>query len=95
MGFGVKTLSAQQRQQLQLELLEKVNQGEMTQGELLRFLRKEIFGMNQQQYATLVQVSRRTLSDIEADTGNQSVELTNKVLRPLGLELGLKKRVIE
>ena len=76
-----------------LESLEAVRQGEMTQGELLRRVRKQVLFLNQEQYARLVGVSRRSLSDIERDAGQQTVSVLNRVFRPLGLEMGLVRRV--
>ena len=75
-----------------LESLEAVRQGEMTQGELLRRVRKQVLFLNQEQYARLVGVSRRSLSDIERDAGQQTVSVLNRVFRPLGLEMGLVRR---
>lgn len=75
-----------------LESLEAVRQGEMTQGELLRRVRKQALGLSQEQYARFVGVSRRSLSDIERDAGQQTVSVLNRVFRPLGLEMGLVRR---
>ena len=55
----------------------------------LRKLRREVLGLSQQEYADLVGVSRRTLSDLEGDRGNVSLAVMNRVYRPLGLRVGL------
>nr|WP_163503165.1 helix-turn-helix domain-containing protein [Halomonas socia] len=55
----------------------------------LRKLRREVLGLSQQEYADLVGVSRRTLSDLEGDRGNVSLAVMNRVYRPLGLRGGL------
>ena len=39
--------------------------------------------------ARLVDVSRKTLSDVENDKGNYSAEIINKIYKPFGLETGL------
>lgn len=83
------TLTAQQRQALLLDLLYQHLKGELSQGALLRTLRKDLLGYSQSVYAEKVGVSRRTLSDIERDTGNPAPAILNKVFRPLGLRLGL------
>lgn len=63
--------------------------GELSQGEALRNLRIEVLGLKQDKYAQLVAVSRKTISDIENNKGNYSVEVMNKVFRPFGLRMGL------
>jgi DNA-binding XRE family transcriptional regulator len=85
----MKSLTPQERENLLLFCLQKVMDGEMTEGQVLRKLRKEVLDMNQDEYAALVKVSRRTLSDIENDTGSQSIEVINSVFKPFGLRLGL------
>ncbi|MEX1199076.1 MAG: helix-turn-helix domain-containing protein [Pseudohongiellaceae bacterium] len=86
------TLSPEAREALLLEWLDAVHGGEMTEGQLLRRVRKEVLDMNQSRYADLAGVSRRTLSDIERDTGQQTVSVLNRVYRPLGLKTGLVLR---
>jgi len=87
-----QSLSPQEREALLLQLLLQLAREEITQGELLRILRKRILHMNQEQYATLANVSRRTLSDIERDRGNQSLPVLTSVFKPLGLKPGLVPR---
>lgn len=62
---------------------------EVSMGHLLVYLRKNLLGMSQQQYATLVGISRRTLSDIEQDKGKLTQSVVDKVFKPLGLKAGL------
>ncbi|MDI5934421.1 helix-turn-helix transcriptional regulator [Halomonas kalidii] len=66
--------------------------GEISEGRLLRTLRREVLGLSQEDYARLVGVSRRTLSDMEGDKGNISLAVMNRVYRPLGLRVGLIPR---
>ncbi|HDR1185231.1 TPA: helix-turn-helix transcriptional regulator [Pasteurella multocida] len=77
------------RKKVRNEIIQAMLMGELSQGEALRKLRIEMFGINQQHYIQLVKVSRQTLSNIENDKGNYSVETINKVFKPFGLELGL------
>lgn len=86
----MKTLSPIEREAYLMTLLEQLSQRKITEGELLTKLRKEILGMNQDAYAGFVDVSRRTLSDIENDTGKQTLPVINKVFKPFGLTCGLK-----
>lgn len=85
-------LSPETREALLLGWLDAVHQGELSEGQLLRRVRKEVLGMNQSRYAELAGVSRRTLSDIERDAGQQTVAVLNRVYRPLGLKMGLVLR---
>lgn len=88
----MKQLSGDEREALLISLLRAVQREELTEGELLRRLRKDILGMNQDEYAALVKVSRRTLSDIERDAGNPSLPVLKRVFRPLGITVGLLPR---
>ncbi|TLU68463.1 helix-turn-helix transcriptional regulator [Enterobacter sp. MF024] len=63
--------------------------GKVTQGQALKRLRLEVLGLRQDDYARLVKVARKTLSEVENDKGNFSVEMINKVFKPFGLETGL------
>nr|WP_299244155.1 helix-turn-helix domain-containing protein [uncultured Halomonas sp.] len=88
----MKPMSADDREALLLELLAKLFRDDITPGSLLRRLRKQVLGLNQTEYAALVGISRRTLSDIETDKGSQSLALLDHVYRPLGLKVGLLPR---
>lgn len=63
--------------------------GEVTQGEALRSLRMKVVGLKQAEYATLVGVSRRTVSDFENDSGVTKTDVINKLFKPFGLKVGI------
>ena len=71
---------------------DQVMEGELTQGELLKKLRIDILGVKQDAFATLVKVSRKTISEVENDNGNYSVNTINQIFRPFGLVLKLGYR---
>ena len=75
-----------------LEALEQVWLGEMTEGQLLRFLRKEVLKMNQEQYGNLAGISRKTLSDLENGKIQANTKVLNQAFKPLGLKVGLIPR---
>lgn len=79
----------QDRQQVLIDLYMQYLLNEITLGQLLAYLRKNILGMSQEQYANLVGVSRRTLTDIEQDKGKLTQSVLDKVFKPLGLKSGL------
>ncbi|MBU1296980.1 MAG: helix-turn-helix domain-containing protein [Gammaproteobacteria bacterium] len=83
------SMTAEQRQALLVALLQKHLLGEITQGQMLKRLRKEVLGFSQTRYAELVGVSRRTLTDIEQDKGSQMQSIIDKVFKPLGMKSGL------
>ncbi|OOQ49806.1 hypothetical protein A0O00_09845 [Proteus mirabilis] len=62
---------------------------EISQGKALKILRLNILGLKQDAYAKLVNISRKTLSDIENDKGNYSIDIINKAFKPFGLKIGL------
>ncbi len=85
----MKKLTGAEREALLLELLDKLYKKEMTQGKVLRYLRKDYLEFNQDKYAKLVKISRRTLSDIENDTGQQTQMVLNKAFRPFNIQMQL------
>lgn len=58
-----------------MTLLKRFYASELTEGQLLRALRRDVLGLNQTRYATLVGISRRTLSDLEGDKSNVTLEV--------------------
>lgn len=88
---NVQMLDRLTRTQAKDKIVECIFAGELTQGEALKRLRVQVLGVKQEQFAQLVKVSRKTLSDIENDKGNYSVDTLNQVFRPFGLQVGLVK----
>jgi DNA-binding XRE family transcriptional regulator len=82
-------LDNQVRKAFKNKVVEQLQEGKLTQGEALKILRVQVLNVRQEQFAKLVKVSRKTVSDIENDNGNYSVDLLNQVFRPFGLQLGL------
>jgi DNA-binding XRE family transcriptional regulator len=85
----MKDLNPLEREAFLRNCLQELLSGETSEGKILTRLRKKILGMNQNDYAALVGLSRRTLSDIENDTGDQSLSVLNAAFKPFGLRLGL------
>ncbi len=73
----------QDRQQVLIDLYTKYLMNEISMGQLLAYLRKNLLSMSQEQYATLVGISRRTLSDISKIKENLLNLLLIKCLNPL------------
>ncbi|GHE20587.1 helix-turn-helix transcriptional regulator [Halomonas urumqiensis] len=86
------SLEPRQREARLLMLARQLMRDEISEGQLLRALRRDVLGLSQDDYARLVGVSRRTLSDLERGQGNATIELLDRVFRPLGLRVGLIPR---
>lgn len=84
----MRKLTPAEREALLLDLLTQLLRDQITPGILLRTLRKQVLGMSQVQFAALVSVSRRTLSDIETGKGSPSLALLDRVFKPFGLKFG-------
>ncbi|MGJ7456206.1 helix-turn-helix domain-containing protein [Halomonas sp. MA07-2] len=94
----MKPRNTSDREAALLALLQQLYVDEMTEGQLLRALRRDVLGLSQTRYSDLVGISRRTLSDLEGDKGNVTLEVMNRVFKPLGLQVGLlprKRRLLE
>lgn len=83
------SMTPAERQALLVRLLQQHLLGEISQGQMLKKLRKEVLGFSQTRYAELVGVSRRTLTDIEQDKGNQAQSMIDTVFKPFGIKSGL------
>ena len=86
---GLKKVKTVDRQAVIHAIIHDIMLGAISQGEALKQLRVEVLGLRQDEYARLVDVSRKTLSDVENDKGNYSAEIINKIYKPFGLETGL------
>ncbi|MBD5770789.1 helix-turn-helix domain-containing protein [Marinomonas colpomeniae] len=82
-------MTEDQRQALLIDLLRQHILGEISQGELLKYLRKNILGVSQTRYAEFIGVSRRTLTDIEQNKGSQAQGIIDKVFKPFGIKSSL------
>lgn len=74
-------------------LKERILRGELSIGQSIRAIRKQI-GLTQPQFARLVGVYPRVLLEIENDRGNPTMATLNRIFAKLGFEMGVveKKR---
>jgi transcriptional regulator with XRE-family HTH domain len=63
--------------------------GKISEGTLLKRLRKDLLGMSQSEFCKLAGISRRSLSDIENDRGPSTSMTLNTVFGIFGLRLSL------
>jgi len=70
------------------ELIEAIENNELSIGEAVRRMRR-ITGMSQKAYAErIVGIAPRILAEIERGEGNPTVETLNKIGRPFGYTVG-------
>ncbi|MDO4697083.1 MAG: helix-turn-helix domain-containing protein [Pasteurellaceae bacterium] len=82
-------LPPEERVAVRDQLIKQLLLNQLTLGQALKQLRLNLLAMKQQQYADFVKVSRKTLSDLENDKGNYSIDIINQVLRPFELQVGI------
>ena len=82
-------LDNQEKKKTMKNIINRMMEGELSQGEALKMLRIKVLGLKQEDYAQLVGVSRKTLSENENNKGNYSADVVNKVFQPFGLKVGL------
>lgn len=78
------------REAKRAELYERAARGDLGLVEAVRMMRK-IASKTQAAYAAMVGVSPRVLMDFERGAGNPTLETLEKLLRPFGLELGVRR----
>ena len=84
-------MNTAERDQFYDELVRRVDAGEMTWGEVVRALRRQVAGLNQQNFAKVTKISVRTLRNLERDDGNPTLATLEAVLSPFGLATGLRR----
>lgn len=86
LSSGVSTLDRKSAIQA---ITQRLLRGVLTQGQALKALRVEVLGLTQDEYANLVKVSRKTLSDVENDRGSYKTDILNRLFKPFGLKVGI------
>ena len=85
-------MNGEERDEYYTRVVEAVDRGEMTWGEAVRGLRKDVAGMTQARFARITNLSGRTLRNLETDAGNPTIATLEAVLRPFGLGLGITRK---
>ena len=83
------SVNAAERKNVANQIIKQLLFGELTQGQALKALRINVLGLKQDVYAKLVDISRKTLSDIENDRGSYKTDILNRAFKPFGLKVGL------
>lgn len=86
---GEKPFSIERRNEIIRIITKAMLKGDVSQGNALKALRINILKSNQDGFGKIVGVSRKTISDIENNKGNCTLDVLNVVFRPFGLRVGL------
>lgn len=74
-------------------LIRQLEQGEITLGQAIRRMRKEWAGLNQTRLARICKVSVNTLSAVERDEGNATIDTLRQILAPFGMEVSARPKI--
>lgn len=74
-------------------LIRQLEQGEITLGQAIRRMRKEWAGLNQTRLARICKVSVNTLSAVERDEGNATIDTLSQILAPFGMEVSARPKI--
>ncbi|EDM68140.1 transcriptional regulator, Cro/CI family [Moritella sp. PE36] len=85
-------LSREEREALVIEVTVNMLKSTMTKGEALKYLRLNLFSVNQADYAKMVGICRKVLSEIENGKGNYTEAILQKAFRPLGMVVTVMPR---
>ena len=73
-------------QKMRQQFTQAIEQGELGLAEATRRMR-HIVGKTIPDYAKILKISERTLSDIENNAGNPKLETLEKIAKPFGLQI--------
>lgn len=68
---------------------EEVAQGKLSLGGAAKRLRENVLGVSQERFAMACKISKRTLSQLEVDSGNPTVATLGAVFKKFGLVISL------
>ncbi len=82
-------LSIDERKALLVGVSKQLISGKLTKGAALKQLRLNLFSVSQADYASMVGIGRKALSEIENDKGNYTEAFLQKAFRPVGLQVSV------
>ncbi len=85
----MNNLAPVERQRLIDDIKSRSAAGEDSLGTSIRRLRLEVTGLDQESFATMCKLTTKTLSLLENDKGNPTINTLNGILRPFGLVMTL------
>ena len=84
-------LTIEDRRSIISELELNLANGEIAIGEAIKLIRTRLYGMTQTQYAQFINVSDKTLRDIEKGNTDPRLSIVNRLLAPGGFQLSASK----
>ena len=87
-----KPLSASERVSSREEILGLLDSGEISIGQAIRRMRLEWTGLSQGHFGKIVGLSANTISAIERNEENATLQTLNNILRRFGMELTIRPR---
>lgn len=78
-----------ERNRILTEIQTQLASGELTIGQAVRKLRKEITGLQQARFAQMCKLSLRALRQLEHNESNPTVQTLNSVFNPFGMQVGI------
>ena len=89
-------LSTDDRKALIAQIDEALATNTISIGEAIKKIRTELYGMNQNDYAKFINVSDKTLRDVEKGNTDPRLSIINKLLAPGSFQVSARtvKRVI-
>ena len=89
-------LSPDERKALIAQIDEALASNTISIGEAVKKIRTELYGMNQNDYAKFINVSDKTLRDVEKGNTDARLSIINKLLAPGSFQVSARavKRVI-
>lgn len=91
MGAAMKENINERRRELIDDIVMQHVTGIETLGTVIRRLRLEVTGLDQETFAVMCNMSTKALYQIEKDKGNPTLSTIEAILRKFGLRLGLTK----
>lgn len=85
----MKSLSLEERQNRLEDIKAQSMAGKESLGTSIRRIRLEITGLDQASFAKICKITVKTLSSLENDKGNPTVNTLNSILRPFGMGMTL------
>jgi len=78
-----------ERDRILTEIRTQLAAGDITIGQAVRRLRKEVTGLQQARFAQMCKLSMRALRQLEQDEANPTMHTLNSVFGPFGMQVGI------
>ncbi|MES2820845.1 MAG: helix-turn-helix transcriptional regulator [Pseudomonadota bacterium] len=78
-----------ERERVLSEIRAQLVSGELSMGQAVRRLRKQVTGLPQAKFAQMCKLSPRALRQLELDESNPTVDTLNRVFGLFGMQVGI------